>query len=65
MGSSPVMVKEKTKKLKKKIQPKQTKPTLWDPDVKPYLEHPTNIFVVITIDKIANNFGFNYKILRL
>ena len=55
------MVKETIKKLKQKIQPKQVKPMLCDPDVKSYLEALHKRFVVVTIDKAANNFTFICK----
>ena len=52
------MVKEKNK-LKQKIQPRQTKPILRDPDVKSYLDALHNRFIII--DKSANNFAFICK----
>ena len=47
------MVKEKIKKLKQKIQSKQIKPILYDPDVISYLEALHEHFVVVTIEKAA------------
>ena len=55
------IVKETIKKRKQKIQPKQAKPMLCDPDVKSYLEALHKRFVVVTIDKAANNFTFICK----
>ena len=55
------MVKEKNKKLKQKIQPKQAKPILCDPEVISYLETLHKRFVAVTIDKPANNFALSAK----
>ena len=52
---------KKIKKVKKNIQTKQTKPVLCDPVVKSYLEALRNRFVVVTIDKTANDFAFTSK----
>ena len=46
------MVTEKNKKLSWKIEPKQTKPILCDPDVKSCLETLQKPFVVVTQAKL-------------
>ena len=53
--------KEEIKKLEQKMQSKQTKPVLCDPDVISYLEALHKRFVVVTIEKAANNFVFIFK----
>ena len=45
-------------KLKQKINPKQTKPVLSNPDVKNHPEELHWNFVIAIIDKVAINFGF-------
>ena len=55
------MVKEKIKKLNQKIQPKQTKSILCDPDVKSNLGVLHKLLVVVTIEKNANDFAFICK----
>ena len=55
------MVTERIKKLKQKIQLKQIKPVLCDPDVKSYLEALHKRFVVVIIYKGGNYFAFIYK----
>ena len=47
------LVKETIKKLKQKIQPRQTKPILCNPDVRLYLEALHNRFVVVAMDNFA------------
>ena len=59
------MVKEKIIKLKQKMQPKQTKSILSDPDVKSYLEALRKRFVIVTIEKASNNLVLSAKILHL
>ena len=49
---------KKFKKLEQKIQSKQTKPILCDPDVQSYLEALQKRFLVVTIDKDAKNYVF-------
>ena len=56
-----IMVKEKNKKLKQEIQPKQTQPILCDPDLISCLETFHKRFVVVNIDKAAKNFVFMCK----
>ena len=55
------IVKEKIKKLKQKMQPKQTNPILCDSDVKSYLEALHKRFVAVTVDKATNNFAFIFR----
>ena len=55
------MLKKRIKKHKQKIQLKQTKPMLCDPDAKSYPGALHKRFVIVTIDKAANNFTFIYK----
>ena len=53
------MVKEKfSQKIREKLRPKQTKPMLYDTDIKSYLEALNESFAVVIIDKTANNFAF-------
>ena len=52
------MVKEKIKKVKKKIQPKQTKPLLYHPVIKLYVDVVHKLFAVVTIDIAVDNFPF-------
>ena len=54
-------VKQRIKALKQKQKPHQTKPTLLDPDVEEYLNCLQKKFVIVTIDKAANNFAFICK----
>ena len=49
------------KKLNHNIQTTQTKPILYDLDVKSYLQAPHIHFVVETTDKAGNNFAFLCK----
>ena len=44
------MIKQKNKKPKQKIQPKQAKPILSDPDAKSHYEALHKRFAVVTID---------------
>ena len=55
------MVTERIKKLKQKIQLKQTKPVLCDFDVKSYPEALHKRFVVVITYKGGNYFAFIYK----
>ena len=55
------MVKEKVIKLKQKMQPRQTKSILSDPDVKSYLEALRKRFAIVTIEKASKQFGFICK----
>ena len=48
-------VEEKISDLKKRIKPKPTSPTLKDPDVVTYLDQLHEKFVLVPIDKAANN----------
>ena len=60
-------VKERINILKRRF-PSQRKHTLQDPNVKQYLDNLHNKFVIVTIDKAANNFAFickKYYIIRL
>ena len=52
---------EKIHFLKHKINIVATKPVLSDPEVTAYLEHLHRHFVVVPIDKAANNFAFICK----
>ena len=54
-------VKERIKTLKRKHQPRKTKPILSEPDVVEYLKSLQHKFVIVTIDKAANNFAFVCK----
>jgi len=54
-------VKSKIELLKQKITPQKTNPVLQDPDVLQYLEHLHKKFVIVPIDKAANNFAFICK----
>ena len=45
-----IMIKQKNKKPKQKIQPKQAKPILSDPDAKSHYEALHKRFAVVTID---------------
>ena len=55
------VVKGKIKKLRHKIQPKQTKLILWYPNVQSYLKTIENCFIAVNINKAANNFLFICK----
>ena len=60
-------VKDKINMLKRRF-PSQRKHVLQDPIVKQYLDNLQNNFVIVTIDKAANNFAFickRYYITRL
>ena len=56
------MVKQNIKKLKQKIQPKQSKPILCDPNSKSYLEvlHKRSFFV-LSIKKTVSDFAFIFR----
>ena len=54
-------VQQKINTLKNRLKPEKTKPTLHDPEVKTYLELLHRRFVVVPIDKAANNFAFVCK----
>ena len=54
-------VEDKIAFLKNKLTPQNTKPVLKDPDVKSYLESLHKKYVIVTIDKAANNFAFICK----
>ena len=60
-GSALTMVKKKLKTFNQKVQPKQAKPILCDPDVKSYPEALDNRAVVVAIERPANNFAFISK----
>ena len=47
--------------LRTKTLPSPTKPTLHDPEVIVYLEQLHRRFVIVPIDKAANNFAFIVK----
>ena len=54
-------VKQKINMLKRKRYPSQRKQLLRDQTVKQYLDELHNKFVIVTIDKAANNFAFICK----
>ena len=54
-------VDKKFIKLKQKVKPRGAKSVLSDPDVKTYLEQQYRWFVVVTIDKVSNNYSFISK----
>ena len=52
------IINPKIEKLKTKIKPSFTKPTLSDPDVLIYLATLHRKYVIALIDKASNNFAF-------
>ena len=54
-------VRERINSLKQNFKPESSKPVLHDHEVKQYLENLHNKFVIVTIDKAANNFAFICK----
>ena len=54
-------VKEKIKFLKTKTLPSPTRPVLSDPEVISYLEQLHRRFVIVPVDKAANNYAFICK----
>ena len=54
-------VTQKIAYLRTKTLPSSTKPTLHDPEVIVYLEQLHRRFVIVSIDKAANNFAFICK----
>ena len=56
-------VENKINLLKNKIKPEMTKPVLCDPEVITYLQSLHERFVIVTIDKAANNYAFICKVL--
>lgn len=57
-GTVKEKISEKVRKLKRRKKPSQTKPVLSDPIVQNYLEELQRRFVIVPIDKAANNFAF-------
>lgn len=54
-------VKQKIELLKNKYHPMKTYPVLQDPEVLSYLENLQQHYVIVPIDKAANNFAFICK----
>ena len=57
-GTVEEKISEKVRELKRRKKPSQTKPVLSDPNVQNYLEGLQCRFVIVPIDKAANNFAF-------
>ena len=55
------LVEEKISQLQQRIQPKEVKPVLEDSIVKQYLCELQNLYIIVPIDKAANNVSFICK----